>query len=544
VLCNFDRNEPKRKESSGRMDNLETRPLDLHEGHEDEFGDEADEMLMDEEHPMWRSERITLNSVGIDIGSSTSHLIFSRLTLRRQGVALSSRFVVINREILHESPILLTPYIDKTTIDTNKLGDFIHEAYRNANLTPEDIDTGALIVTGEAAKKKNAEAISALFAAEAGKFVCATAGHNLEAILASYGSGAVHMTYHEGGDFTVMNVDVGGGTSKIAIVQGGKVIDTCAVEVGARLVAMDDNGVINRLEDTAVKIAKMAGIDLSLGATMTEDDKEKFSKVLCDSLFAVMERGQLSPQVQDLLLTPNLEFKDPINAVMFSGGVSEFIYGYEKRNLGDLGIQLGRRVRTRANQLAGGNVSVRPADVRIRATVIGASQYTVQVSGNTIYLSHPELLPLRNLQVVTPQFEQTEAIRAAEIKNSVERALQRFDATDTERAVALAIRWELGPSYPLIRTLAEGLVGAMKQHIDQGQPLVLVFDADIAKLMGNIIERELIPGAGIISIDGIDLKDFDFIDIGQELPDAKAVPVVIKSLIFRQSEHGRGHHHR
>ncbi|MET0691351.1 MAG: ethanolamine ammonia-lyase reactivating factor EutA, partial [Candidatus Binatia bacterium] len=252
------------------MDNLQDQPLDLHEGHEDEFGEDEDGgMEMDEEHPMWRSERITLTSVGIDVGSSTSHLIFSRLTLRRQGIALSSRFVVVNREIIHESPILLTPYLDKTTIDTAKLGDFIEQAYRNAGVTPSDIDTGALIVTGEATKKKNAEAISALFSAQAGKFVCATAGHNLEAILASYGSGAVHMTYHEGGDFTVMNVDVGGGTSKIAIVRGGRVIDTCAVEVGARLVAMDEDGKINRLEDTALKFAKMAGIDLKLGATMS-----------------------------------------------------------------------------------------------------------------------------------------------------------------------------------------------------------------------------------------------------------------------------------
>lgn len=543
VLWDSDTRDYGRKESRARMDNLETNGLELHEGHEDEFGEDGDEAVMDENHPMWRSERITLNSVGIDIGSSTSHLIFSRLTLRRQGVALSSRFVVINREIIHESPILLTPYVDKTTIDTNRLGDFIHEAYRNAGLTPEDIDTGAIIVTGEATKKKNAEAIAALFSAEAGKFVCATAGHNLEAILAAYGSGAVHMTYHEGGDFTVMNVDVGGGTSKIAIVQGGKVVDTCAVEVGARLVAMDEAGVINRLEDTALKFAKMAGINLALGGTMSDDDKDKFSKALCDSLFAVMERGSLSPQVEGLLLTPNLEFSAPIHAVMFSGGVSEFIYGYEKRNLGDLGGHFGKKVRARANQLGGGNIPLRPADVRIRATVIGASQYTVQVSGNTIYLSHPELLPLRNLQVVTPQFDQTEAITAGEIKGAVERALQRFDAQDTERAVALAIRWELGPAYPLIRTLAEGVVGAMKGHIDDGQPLVLVFDADIAKLMGNIIERELIPGAGIISIDGIDLKDFDFVDIGQELPDAKAVPVVIKSLIFRHTEHGRGHAH-
>src|SRR5258705_323643 len=413
------------------MENLETETLDLHEGHEDEFGEE-DDMPMDEEHPMWRSERITLNSVGIDIGSSTSHLIFSRLTLRRQGVALSSRFVVVNREILHESPILLTPYIDKTTIDTNKLGDFIHEAYRHAQLTPEDI---------------------------------------------------------------------------------------------------------------ALKFAKMAGIEgLKVGGTMSEEQKEKFSQTLCNSLFEVLERGKLSPEVENLLLTQRLEFSEPIHAVMFSGGVSEFVYGYEKRNLGDLGAQFGKRVRARANQLGGGNIALRPADVRLRATVIGASQYTGQVSGNTIYLSHPDLLRLRNLQVVTPQFAQNEAITAAEIKDAVSRALQRFDAHDTDRAVALAIRWELGPAYPLIRTLAEGLVGALKGHIDQGQPLVLVFDADIAKLMGNIIERELIPGAGIISIDGIDLKDFDFIDIGQELPDAKAVPVVIKSLIFRHTEHGRGHH--
>ena len=525
------------------MENLETEILYLHEEDEDEFGEEGG-MLMDEDHPMWRSERITLNSVGIDIGSSTSHLIFSRLTLRRQGIALSSRFVVVKREIIHESPILLTPYVDKTTIDTDKLNEFIHESYRQSGLTPNDIDTGAIIVTGEAAKKKNAEAISALFSAEAGKFVCATAGHNLEAILASYGSGAVHMTYHEGGDFTVMNVDVGGGTSKIAIVQQGKVIDTCALEVGARLVAMDENGRINRLEDTALKIAKMAGISLSLGGTMSDADKEKFSQVLCDSLFEVLERGKISPQVQDLLLTPTIEFKDRIHAIMFSGGVSEYIYGYEKRPLGDLGVQFGRRVRERANKLGGGNIPLRPAEVRIRATVIGASQYTVQVSGNTIYLSHPEMLPLRNLQVITPEFEQTEGITSTEIKTSVNKALQRYDIDDGDRAVALAIRWELGPSYPLIRTLAEGLVGAMKEHVDKGQPLVLVFDADIAKLMGNIIERELLPGAGIISIDGIDLRDFDFVDIGQELPDAKAVPVVIKSLIFRHSEHGRGHTHK
>jgi len=525
------------------LPSLGNETLVFHEGYDfdDEHEDAAD-TLLDEEHPMWRSERISLTSVGIDIGSSTSHLIFSRLILRRQGVALSSRFIVVKREILYESPILLTPYLDKTTIDTRELDEFIHEAYHQARLTPKDIDTGAVIVTGEAAKKKNAEAISALFSAQAGKFVCATAGHNLEAILAAYGSGAVHTTVHEGDDYTMMNVDVGGGTSKIAIVKRGAVIDTSALEVGARLVALDGNGRIDRLEDAGLKIGEAAGVSLALGTELGEADKERMAQVLCDCLFEVLERAPLSALTRSLMLTPEVAFRDRIDAVMFSGGVSEYIYGFEKRDLGDLGNQFGRRVRERAEKMAGG-IPVRTPEVRIRATVIGASQYTVQVSGNTIFLSHADLLPLRNLQVVTPQFIQREPLSPADVKNAVERALQRFDINDGDRPAALAIHWELGPSYPLIRTLAEGLVGAMKEHVDKGQPLVLVFDADIAKLVGNIIEKELLPGSGIVSIDGIDLKDFDFIDIGEELPDARAVPVVIKSLIFRHTERGRGHIH-
>ncbi|HWP56432.1 MAG TPA: ethanolamine ammonia-lyase reactivating factor EutA [Candidatus Acidoferrales bacterium] len=514
----------------------------FHEGHDGEHEDHGDPAEFDENHPMWRSERIALTSVGIDIGSSTSHLIFSRLILRRQGIALSSRFVVVSREIVYESPIMLTPYVDKTTIDTQRLDAFIREAYRQSGLTPDMIDTGAVIVTGEAAKKKNAEAIAALFSAQAGKFVCATAGHNLEALLAAYGSGAVRLTREEPGDITVMNVDIGGGTSKIAVVKGGDVVDTAALEVGARLVAMDARGRIDRLEDAGEKIGRAAGVALELGGALRQEEKDAMASVLCACLFEVLERRPLSPLTRSLMLTPEISFREPIDVITFSGGVSEYIYGFEKRNLGDLGNELGFRVRERAKAFPG-KVEFKMPDVRIRATVIGASQYTVQVSGNTIFLSHPDLLPLRNLQVITPQIEQRETLNVEDVKAAVTKALQRFDMHDGERAAALAIHWEIGPSYPLIRTLAEGVAAAMRDHVDRGHPLVMVFDADIAKLVGNIIDKEIAPGAGIISIDGIDLRDFDFIDIGAELPDAKAVPVVIKSLIFRHAERGRGHLH-
>jgi ethanolamine utilization protein EutA len=510
----------------------------------DGFGDDEHEHLpFDEKHPLWHSERISLNSVGIDIGSSTSHLIFSRLVLRRQGVELSNRFVVVTRDVLYESPIMLTPYVDKTTIDTKRLEEFVREAYERAGFTTEGIDTGAVIVTGEAAKKNNAEAIARLFSAQMGKFVCATAGHNLEAILAAYGSGAVAMTQEKGGDFTVMNIDIGGGTSKIAIVQKGAVIDTAAVGVGARLVALDENGKINRLEDALLKIANAAGISLNLGSVLGDCDQKKLAEILCSSLFEVVARRPLSPLVQQMMLTPELGYQGRIDAVTFSGGVSEYIYGMEMRNFGDLGLHLGQQVRERASQLACGTFPVKAAEVRIRATVIGASQYTVQVSGNSIYVSDRGLLPLRNLQVVSPHFRQSETITSTEITSAVETALRRCDNQNGERPAAIAVRWELGPSYSLTRILAQGLVDAMKAHIDKGQLLVLVFDADIAKLMGTVIEREYLPGAQIISVDGIDLKDFDFIDIGEELRNTKAVPVVIKSLVFQDIEHGRGHSH-
>ena len=513
-------------------------PLLCHEGHEDH--DHDDVPLPDEDHPMWRSERISLTSVGIDIGSSTSHLIFSRLLLRRQGISLSSRFVVVSREIVYESPILLTPYVDKLTIDTAKLNDFIHDAYARAGLTRQDIDTGALIVTGEAAKKKNAEAIAALFSEEAGKFVCATAGHNLEAILAAYGSGAVELS-NQDEDIACMNVDVGGGTSKIAVTRGGQVVDTAALEVGARLVALDGEQHINRLEDAGARVGTASGLSLAVGETLAEADKERMADTLSGCLLEVLGRGPLSPLTREMMLTPALSYEGPIHTLQFSGGVSEYIYGYETADKGDLGNHVGRKIRAGAVDLSTRESwRFKEPDVRIRATVIGASQYTVQVSGNTIFLSDDSVLPLRNLQVITPHFRQTEPLTTEDVRSSIESALQRFDMTDGDRGAALALHWDLGPSYPLIKTLATGVVEGMREHLSRGHHLVLVFDADIAKLVGNIIDKEILPGAGVISIDGIDLKDFDFVDIGEELPDAKAVPVVIKSLIFRHEEWGRG----
>ncbi len=212
----------------------------------DEFDEESDHLEKDSvPKGAWNPDLMELTSVGIDIGSSTSHLMFSRLLLQRRSLELSSRFEVAEREILFRSPILLTPYQDKDTIDTDALAQFIASSYAEAGIESSQVDTGAVICTGEAVKKKNADAIVRLFADQGGRFVCATAGPNLEAVLAAHGSGAVDRSH----DNTVINVDLGGGTCKLAVVKNGTIVETAAINVGSRLVAWDAQGRVNRIEE-------------------------------------------------------------------------------------------------------------------------------------------------------------------------------------------------------------------------------------------------------------------------------------------------------
>ncbi len=496
------------------------------QGHEDQA-----DMPFDEAHPIWATERVELKSVGIDIGSSTSHLMLSRIVLRRMGKDLSSKFVVVSRDISFESDVLLTPYVNGTTIDTARLNEFFSRAYRLAGISAQEIDTGAVIVTGEAAKKENAEAIASIFSRDAGKFVCATAGPNLEAKMAACGSGAWDRSLQEVDVNKVfMNVDVGGGTSKIAIVQNGQILDTIAINVGARLIAWDSSGKITRIEDPGKLVARELGITPKIGEKLTLKQKKEIAKSLADCLFNLLRRESLSALSQKLMITSPISYKGNIDYMMFSGGVSEYIYQKEKKDYGDMGGMLAEEIRRRYGSHDFCIPVINP-DQCIRATVIGASQYTVQVSGSTIFISDDSILPLRNLMVVKPRLPQEvsrESIAAA-IKDS----LRQSDIEEGEKPVVLALHWEHGPAYPLLKSLAEGILNAFPNGQSRGLPLVLAFDTDIAKLMGNMLSSELGVKNDIVTIDGVELQDFDFIDIGKELPGPHAVPVVIKSLIFK-----------
>lgn len=474
-------------------------------------------------------EMFTLRSVGIDIGSSTSHLVFSKLTLRREGAAFSAKFRVTDREMLYRSPIMLTPYVAGTLIDVDKVTAFIHEAYREAGFSADEIDTGAIVLTGEALKKENARPVAEFFARDSGKFICASAGPNHEALLAAHGCGAVALSKAE--NATVLNVDVGGGTTKLSLIQQGLVTQTAAINVGARLMAFDENGVVTRLEEPAHSIMREAGGKVTLGAPVSEADRQRFAETMANVLFEVIQ-GRPSQLAQELMITepiPGYSYLDRIDSIIFSGGVSEYIYERDRTAYGDLGPLFGQAIRDHLRQLPRPEM-LRESAEGIRATVIGAGEYTMQASGTTSYISSQRALPVFGLQVIRPFLEDGQSVEGA-----VRRALGKIDLTELIPGLAIAISINGQQNYQSLRQLADGI--AAVAHNGATDPLFLVMNVDVAKSLGGILKEEINLQREIVAIDGIDVGDLDYVDIGRPVGTSEVVPVTVKSLMFPAEHH-------
>ena len=502
------------------------------EMHDSDDGDHIHEMSADEKGAIaefiWKIDNIKLTTVGIDIGSSTSHLMFAKVHLQRKSQLLTSRFVVVDREILWRSPILLTPFLPDNTIDAGRLRVFIEGAYREAGLVSADIDSGAVILTGEAIKKINALAIAELFAADSGKFVCASAGHHLECMLAANGSGAVELSRKT--SRTILHVDIGGGTTKLALILNGEILATCAIAIGGRLIVQDEQGRLIRADDSAHLMAKALEVELALGEQADIGDVDRLVGALSDALIALIRQKAVPGAAQQLYLTP--PFSDPVkaDAVTFSGGVSEYIYGRETGLFGDIAKPLADNI---GRAFLDGRIGVPMLDSGqgIRATVIGASQFTVQVSGRTIHISDPRALPVHNVPVLSPSLPMGVRFSVRAVSQEVGAVLSRAHLSPGQ-PVALAIRWRGDPHYSRLRNLAEGIVLALAKQTAAGSALILIVDGDIGKTLGRIIEHELHFPREIVSIDGVQLRAFDYVDIGEVIQPSNAVPVVIKSLLF------------
>jgi ethanolamine utilization protein EutA len=486
-----------------------------------------------EQNPIWMQDHVKLTSVGIDIGSSGTQVIFSRLNLRRPGEDLTSRYVVVSREALFESPVALTPYLDEQRIDQLALGTIIDDAYNSAGIGPEGVDVGSIILTGEALRRENAEAIATIVAEHAGDFVCATAGHHMEAMLAAFGSGAARISAETGK--RLLNIDIGGGTTKLALVTAGRVVGTAAVHVGGRLQVIDAGQRIVRLDPAGQRLAKRAGFTWELGDGAAPAQLDALAESMASAVLSAVRDSDPPPDVADLYLTERLRGLDTLDGVMFSGGVAEYIYGRESRDFGDLGRRLGTVLRRRLEEGAL-PWPLLPADECIRATAVGASEYSVQVTGNTIYVSHrAALLPRRNLQVVKPPCDLGETIDPEGVAAAIRRHLTLFDLDAQEQDFALAFQWMGDPSYERVSAFARGIAAALSRRIELSRPLYIILDRDVAQTLGAVLRDELGIRSEVLVVDGIMLVDFDYVDLGRIRLPSYTLPVTVKSLLFNDS---------
>jgi ethanolamine utilization protein EutA len=250
------------------------------------------------------------------------------------------------------------------------------------------------------------------------------------------------------------------------------------------------------------------------------------------AVLALAREEKPAAEFEQLWLTPSLNGAKKYDAIVFSGGDGEYIYGKEINSYGDLGAPMGKALRRHINN---GNLAwpIAPARECIRATVMGAAQHTVQVSGNTIYRSNDDLLPRKNLQVLRPVIDLSDNIDAPTLAQAIANHFQVFDLKEGEADVALVFRWGGPPAAIRIAAFCRGLMEGLPRTLTIGRPIYLVFDHDLAGLVGTILKNDFAVKNDILAIDGIILRDFDFIDIGKVLEPSGTVPVTIKSLVFR-----------
>jgi ethanolamine utilization protein EutA len=300
--------------------------------------------------------------------------------------------------------------------------------------------------------------------------------------------------------------------------------------VGGRLIAFDEEGRIARIDDSAHLIAKAQGIELRLGEPVNRADVDRVVGALSDAIIELIEQQPVTGTAKELFLTSSPGDTVKADAVTFSGGVSEYIYRRESALFGDVAKPLADNI---ARALSDGRITVPLLDPGqgIRATVIGASQFSVQVSGRTIHISSGMVLPVHNVPVLSPSLMLGKSFSAQSVAAAIDAVLSRTHIGEGQ-PIALAVKWLGDPHYVRLRSLAEGIVLALTRGLDAGSPLILMVDGDIGRTLGHIIEHELHATRNMVSMDGVRFHEFDYVDVGELIQPSNVVPVVIKSLLF------------
>lgn len=481
-------------------------------------------------------------SVGIDVGTTTTQLVFSELLvaemgtsgvmpLARYGPAQKPRAGIARKKVIYQSPIYLTPFAGGNEVDVEALKSLIHREYQEAGFTPQQVETGAIIITGEAAKARNAKELLDMLAPLAGDFVVTVAGPNVEAHLAGRGSGAAtwsarHYTW-------ATNVDIGGGTTNVAIFGQGDLMATATIAVGGRHIEIEHTtGRIRKITGVGARILAHLDSDLSVGDLAELPVLRRFANQMAELIVELLE-GNLSPLGQELLLTPPLHRSLEGTTVFVSGGVSDCFYENcpvetleDATIYDDVGPLLAAALRNHP-RFQRWKV-LRPAQT-VRATVMGASHETITLSGMTIWVA-PEKLPMRNIPVVWARLGRG-VPEPSRVVEAIRDGFARWDLNPAEHRAAIALDMSGVKSYEDLLQVADGVSMFVHQYLPPCLPLILVMERDLGMALGQTVKANL-PEHDVLSIDEVWLGEGDYIDIGRSMLGDRVVSLAVKTLIF------------
>lgn len=467
-------------------------------------------------------------STGIDIGTSTTQLIFSKIVIENLANTYSvPRINIVSKEVIYRSSIYTTPILTPTEIDATTLKAMIEAEYQKAGYTPADLSTGAVIITGETARKQNANEVLNALSDLAGDFVVATAGPHLEAVLAAKGAGTDIISKERKG--VIANVDIGGGTSNIAVYLRGALLATSCIDVGGRLIKIE-NGKVVYLYEKISRLAEKNGITIQTGEPVEHQKLKRIAALLAEEIARALNLTK--QEATDNFMYTNDSESIPtdikIEGITFSGGVADCIDQdiTDLYKFNDIGVLLGQAIKANS---AFHQVKRYNAMETIRATVVGAGTHTMTVSGSTISYSETSL-PIKNIPVL--KIPEEAEITERSFREAIARKIPLYCSEGEHDPIAISFVGRSFSTYQDIQMLTRAIIAGAGALIESNDPLIVIVEKDIAKVLGNSLAIETHMKKAIICLDSIHAEDGDYIDIGEPLAQGNVVPVIIKTLIF------------